>query len=36
LSIYNTDGNFNFNGLLLKSIMFGSLYYAVMKIITIV
>lgn len=36
LSIYNTDGNFNFNGLLLKSIIFGSIYYAVMKIITIV
>lgn len=28
LSIYNDDGNFNFNGLLLKSILFGALYYA--------
>jgi len=36
LNIYNTDGNFNFNGLLLKSIIFGSLYYGAMKLITIV
>lgn len=35
LNIYNNDGNFNFNGLLLKSIIFGTLYYAVMKIINI-
>jgi hypothetical protein len=33
LSIYNPDGNFNFNGLLLKSIIFGSAYYTFMKII---
>ena len=33
LSIYNSDGNYNFNGLLLKSIIFGSVYYVVMKII---
>jgi hypothetical protein len=31
LSIYNADGNFNFNGLLLKSCVFGSLYYIVTK-----
>lgn len=31
LSIYNTDGNFNFRGLLLKSLVFGSLYYIVIK-----
>lgn len=31
LSIYDVDGNFNFNGLLLKSIVFGSLYYIVTK-----
>jgi hypothetical protein len=31
LSIYDTDGNFNFKGLLLKSIVFGSLYYIVTK-----
>jgi hypothetical protein len=35
LNIYNSDGNFNFNGLLLKSMMFGSAYYTVMKIINI-
>jgi len=33
LSIYNSDGNYNFNGLLLKSIIFGSVYYVVMKVI---
>lgn len=33
LTIYNTDGNFNFNGLLLKSMIFGGLYYLVMKAI---
>ena len=31
LSIYNTDGNFNFKGLILKSIIFGSLYYTIIK-----
>ena len=31
LSIYNLDGNFNFKGLLLKSIIFGSVYYVIMK-----
>lgn len=34
LSIYNTDGNFNFNGLLLKSILFGFFYYSTTKITT--
>jgi hypothetical protein len=31
LSIYNADGNFNFSGLVLKSILFGSLYYFIVK-----
>ena len=31
LSIYNADGNFNFNGLFLKSAAFGLTYYAVTK-----
>jgi len=31
LSIYNNDGNFNFTGLLLKSILFGSAYYSISK-----
>jgi hypothetical protein len=31
LSIYNIDGNFNFNGLLLKSVLFGASYYSVYK-----
>jgi hypothetical protein len=35
LSIYNQDGNFNFNGLLLKSVMFGSMYYTIMKSTTL-
>ena len=35
LAIYNADGNFNFNGLLLKSMIFGGAYYVVMKSITI-
>ena len=32
LAIYNNDGNFNFFGLLLKSVMFGLSYYIVYKI----
>ena len=32
LAIYNNDGNFNFFGLLLKSVMFGISYYIVYKI----
>jgi len=31
LSIYNSDGNFNFNGLIFKSIVFGGLYYSLLK-----
>jgi len=31
LSIYTADGNFNFTGLLLKSIVFGSIYYILTK-----
>jgi hypothetical protein len=31
LSIFNADGNFNFGGLLFKSILFGSLYYFILK-----
>jgi hypothetical protein len=32
-SLYDLDGNFNFYGLLLKSILFGGIYYSVFKII---
>lgn len=32
LSIYNADGNFNFNGLIFKSILFGSAYYSLIKV----
>jgi hypothetical protein len=35
LSIYNEDGNFNLNGLILKSMMFGSMYYSTMKMTTL-
>lgn len=28
LTLYNTDGNMNFNGLLLKSVLFGAVYYS--------
>jgi len=31
LSIYNTDGNFNFTGLVFKSILFGLFYYITVK-----
>jgi hypothetical protein len=31
LSLHNADGNFNFYGLLFKSLMFGSVYYTVFK-----
>ena len=31
LSIYNDDGNFNFNGLILKCIFFGGAYYFIEK-----
>ncbi len=36
LSIYNVDGNFNFYGLLLKSILFGSLYYSIHKAVAFI
>lgn len=36
LSIYNLDGNFNFNGLVLKSLLFGSLFYFVQKFVVFV
>jgi hypothetical protein len=32
LSLHNDDGNFNFYGLLFKSMMFGSLFYSVQKV----
>jgi len=35
LSIYNSDGHFNFNGLLFKSVLFGSAYYSIMKTTTL-
>ena len=28
LSIYYTDGNINFNGILLKSLLFGLVFYS--------
>jgi hypothetical protein len=31
LSIYNSDGNFNFSGLVFKSILFGLFYYFTLK-----
>jgi hypothetical protein len=34
LSIYNNDGNFNFYGLLFKSILFGTIYYLITKTVT--
>ena len=34
LSIYNLDGNFNFTGLVLKSALFGSMYYSFNAILT--
>lgn len=34
LSIYNLDGNFNFNGLLFKSFLFGAFYYCTLKFTT--
>jgi len=33
LSLHDADGNFNFYGLLLKSILFGSAYYSIFKAI---
>lgn len=36
LSIYNEDGNFNFNGLVMKSMLFGSIYYSIQKITTFI
>jgi hypothetical protein len=34
LSIYNSDGNFNINGLIFKSIAFGAFYYCTLKFTT--
>jgi len=36
LSLHNADGNFNFNGLVFKSILFGLLYYSVQKLTTFI
>jgi hypothetical protein len=36
LSLHNEDGNFNFYGLLFKSMMFGSLFYSVQKVTTFI
>jgi hypothetical protein len=33
LSLHNLDGNFNFYGLFLKSLLFGTVYYSIFKII---
>ena len=35
-SLHNLDGNFNLNGLILKSIIFGGFYYSSYKIITFI
>ena len=32
-SLYNSDGNINFNGILLKSVLFGTSFYIIMKVI---
>jgi hypothetical protein len=32
-SLYNSDGNINFNGILLKSILFGSIFYSIIKVV---
>jgi hypothetical protein len=34
LSIYKEDGNFNFNGLIFKSLLFGSAFYTLSKVTT--
>jgi hypothetical protein len=34
LSIHNADGNFNFNGLVFKSLLFGAFYYSTLKFTT--
>lgn len=36
LSIYGEDGNFNFNGLLLKSLLFGNIFYSITKIVNFI
>ncbi len=36
LSLYNLDGNFNLNGLILKSIIFGAFYYSSHKIMAFI
>jgi len=33
ITLYNTDGNVNFNGLVLKSVLFGSAYYSASQVI---
>lgn len=35
LALHDADGNFNFNGLFMKSVLFGSVYYMVFKIINL-
>jgi hypothetical protein len=36
ITIYREDGNLNMNGMLLKSLMFGALYYGVLQIYNLV
>jgi hypothetical protein len=36
LSIYSDDGNFNIYGLVFKSLLFGSLFYSVNKVVTFI
>jgi len=35
LSIYNSDGNINFFGIALKSVIFGSLFYVLQKTVNV-
>lgn len=36
MKLYNEDGNFNFSGLVFKSIFFGSVFYSIQKAMTII
>jgi Fe2+ transport system protein B len=36
MNLYNEDGNFNFSGLVFKSIFFGSVFYSIQKAMTFI
>lgn len=36
MKLYNEDGNFNFSGLVFKSIFFGSVFYSIQKAMTVI